>query len=167
VAIVNPTPKQARNLRDLPSGPGPVSSADAMLGEVRAAMDRSMADNAARQSDAQAWMDHAAAAPVVSGDRQPTREGHAGHVGAVLGVGAHPAEDLLPAKPRDRLPGMPPAPPPVVVSQARPPLEVGWWHGRPDGPRFVAVSPDLGSEAPAARPGLLARLKQLLKGGTT
>ena len=165
------SPRQLRNQKGqtaLPRPvPGPVPSD--CLSEVRAAMGAAGRDNAARQSDAARWMDHGPAAPAVSGDRQPTKVSHAGHVGAILGQGVHPAASPpgeLWRQP-ERLPPMPPPPAPMAVAATRPALATGWWHGRrpaEGGPEFVAISPEIAG--PDRRSGgLLARLARWFKGG--
>jgi hypothetical protein len=169
VAIVNPTPKQARNLRDLPAGPGPVPSDS--LAEVQAAMAKSMADSAARQEQTRVWLARPLTDPQPSGDRVSAQPGHAGHVGDVLGLGASPGQDLLPAATSNpRIPPPAPPPPKVTSSTTRPRLSPGFWFAdhtttRPASPASVVyVTTD--EPAPAKQAGLLARLAAWFKGGS-
>lgn len=169
MAIVNPTPKQARNLRDLPAGPGPVPSDS--LAEVQAAMAKSMADSAARQEQTRVWLARPLTDPQPSGDRVSARPGHAGHVGEVLGVGSSPGEDLLPvATSNPRLPPAPPPPPKVTSASSRPRLTPGFYFtshqtARPSSPaQVVFVSVD--EPAPTRQAGVLARLAAWFKGGS-
>ncbi|HEY5990100.1 MAG TPA: hypothetical protein VIV12_27495 [Streptosporangiaceae bacterium] len=166
MAIVNPTPKQARNLRDLPAGPGPVSSAD--VGEVERAMAASMGNSAARSAETRQWLEAPLANPAVSGDRVTARPGESGYVGPVLGVGQHPGAEppamVAVERQPQRLPPLPEPPAPVTSSTVRPAYETGFWHRplqQPDG-TLVYVSAD----APARRSGgLLSRLARWLRGG--
>jgi hypothetical protein len=167
VAFTNPSVKQQRNLSGLPAGPGPMPSTDTAA--VKAAFNRAMRDNQARQADARAWMDAPLDRPAPSGDRGPSQPGHAGHVGAVLGVGRSPGEDLLPpASTNPRLPDPPAAPMPVTSSSSRPRLGPGYWltqhqATQPSTPaRLVYVTTD--EPAPAKTLGLLGRLRRLFGG---
>ena len=150
-------------------GPGPVSSD--CLAEVQAAMGAAGRDNAARQAEAARWMDHGPASPTVSGDRQPTKASHAGHVGDVFGQGVHPAASPpgeLWRQP-ERLPPMPPGPVPVSTSLHRPALTPGWWLATdakpagPLGPLYVSIDQPGGRRSRSG--GILAAIRRWFKGG--
>jgi hypothetical protein len=164
-------PRQKRNQRQTVEprpGPGPVSSADDLLSEVKRAMGGAMTAHDRRQSAAKAWMDAPLQAPAPSGDRGPTDQSYAGHVGEVLGVGEAPgaAPPLLPeAQTNTRLPDPPPSAPPVVASTTRPKGMAGLVFNQhqpaaassgPARPIFVSVD-----EPGGRRGGLLGAIRRL------
>jgi hypothetical protein len=175
------SPRQQRNqpqTREVPTVPatGGPSYGWALaegLDAIKAAYAQSMVASSKRQADAKAWMDRGLSDPAPSGDRGPTNETYAGHVGEVLGVGRSPGEDLLPAaQTNNRLPDPAPPAPPVSSSGTRPKGMAGLqfnWRPAPaavPGPQsfskgsvtYVSV------DQPGGRSGLLGWLRNLFGG---